>query len=249
MAKITIQIIEDRPDEAEQLRQYLEKYNYEISSIATNLKDALGLFYSQKPDMVIIDVFLHGQPDGIVFAEKINENKTTKKPFIFLTGATDRGTFEAAKLTDPFSYLIKPYNEVELRYAIELTLEKFANQVGALSLGEYPYIIVNQCFFIKKREHLIKVPIASITHIEVRGKFLNIYSLSNSFLIELPLTEIMYKLPEKQFIRVSRSTVVNIDKVQSFSMADNQVILDNNKRILISRRNREQIMKQFDVLK
>ena len=249
MKKISIQIIEDNAEEAEKLRRYLEKCNYEVSGIADNLKDALGLFYAQKPDMVIVDIFLQDKPDGIVFAEKINENHTTRKPFVFLTGATDRNTFEVAKLTAPFSYLLKPFNELELLYAIELAVEKFANEIGVFSSEQYPYVIINESFFIKKRDFLVKVPVNSITHIEVKGKYLSIYSDSNSFLVQLSLTELLRRLPEKQFIRVNRSVAVNLDKVVSISTVDDQMILDNDKKILISRRNKESIIKSFNVLK
>lgn len=249
MNKFTLQIVEDEVKEAEKLRYCLEKCNYKVIGVSTNIKDALGLFYSQKPDMVIVDIFLQDTPAGIDFAAKINENPNTKRPFIFLTGVSDRKIFESARLTAPYSYLLKPYNELELQYAIELALEKFADEVGIFSCGEYPYIIVNECFFIKKRNYLVKVPVRSITHIEVEGRYLSIYSSSGNFMVKLTLTEMLHRLPDKMFIRVNRNTLVNIDNVLSFNLDDDQLILDNHKKILVSRRNRENIIKQFTVFK
>lgn len=249
MAAVRILIIEDDEEAAAELRQHLEAQHYEVTGIADNLRDALGLFYAQKPDMVIVDIFLNGQPEGITFAEKMNENHHTRKPFIFLTSATDRTTFEAARITAPFSYLLKPFNKLELQYAIELALEKFAHEVGVLSSGQSPFVLIHESFFIKKREVLVKVPIRSIAYIEVEGKYLNIYSDDHNFLVQISLVEMLNKLPGEQFIRVNRNTIVNIRKMVSIHLADDHIILESGKRIRISRRNRDNIIKIFDVLK
>jgi DNA-binding NarL/FixJ family response regulator len=62
------------------------------------------LFYANKVDVVIIDIFLNGSPDGIAFAETINVVPNASKPFVFLTSSNDRQIFERAKLTRPFSF-------------------------------------------------------------------------------------------------------------------------------------------------
>lgn len=179
----------------------------------------------------------------------MNENHNTKKPFIFLTSATDRTTFEAARLTAPFSYLLKPFNALELQYAIELAIEKFANEVGVFSSGQHTSILIDQNFFIKKGNLLVKVPITTIQYIKVEGRYTSIYSDSGNFLVKLSLIDFLNKLPEKQFLRVNRNIIVNADKVVSVHLADNQIILENDERILMSRRNRDTIVKLLDVLK
>ena len=127
--KIRILIIEDEALQAQSLKEALEERGYEVTAVANNLKDALGYYYAQKPDIVIVDVYLNGKPDGIVFAQRINENKFTLKPFAFLTSSIDRKTFEQARITNPYCYLIKPFNVLELEFAIELAIEKFMGSV------------------------------------------------------------------------------------------------------------------------
>lgn len=249
MSKIAVQIIENNIEAAKKLQQSLERYNYQVTSITSNLRDALGFFYSQQPDIVISTVFLQGVPDGITFANKINTNQNTRKPLIFLTSTSDKAIFEAAKKTNPFNYFLKPYNQLELHYTIELAIEKFDQEIGVFSSKKSSHIIVNDSFYIKKKDLLVKVPMNNIIYTEVTGKYLNIYTIEDHFLVQLSLQELLHKLPDKQFIRVRRNTVINVNKILSINTIEKQVILENGKSILISRRNKERIMKVFDVLK
>jgi len=156
MTKIQILLIEDEPHEAQKIKAYLEEENnFNVVAIATNLKEALGIYFSEKIDIVLVDIFLNNKPDGIVFAETIMQNKQTLRPFVFLTNATSRAIFESAKLTKPYSYLLKPFNELELQYALELALEKFTENANTFIKDKHPSVYFNENFFIKKNNMFI----------------------------------------------------------------------------------------------
>lgn len=104
MNNVNILIIEDTPAESDALVKVLLDNNYSIAGIARTFSEALTLFYKSIVDIVIIDVFLNGNPDGINFAETINVTPSISKPFVFLTSSNDRQIFERAKLTRPFSF-------------------------------------------------------------------------------------------------------------------------------------------------
>ncbi|NER13719.1 response regulator [Leptobacterium flavescens] len=247
-APIQVLIIEDKQEEAIKIEGHLKEMKYE-TVIADNLKDAYGFFFARKPDLVIIDIFLNGEPDGILFAQKITENESAKKPFIFLTSSMDRTIFELAKLTDPYSYLLKPYNILELEYAIELALEKFAGEVGVFSSGENASLFIEESFFIKKNNTLIKVLATDIEYIEVEGKYSKIYTTEANFLVQQSLVQLLQKLPENHFLRVHRNYLVNVQKIKKLNLLDNQIILNNGKAILISRRYKESFIETFNILK
>src|SRR6187431_3264215 len=122
MDNINVLIIEDNPQQSDALSKTLIANNYNILGIARNYKDALTLFYKNTIDIVIIDVFLDGIPDGITFAETINIIPNMAKPFVFLTSSQNRQIFDRAKLTNPFCFLMKPYNELEILYALEMAV-------------------------------------------------------------------------------------------------------------------------------
>jgi DNA-binding LytR/AlgR family response regulator len=121
-------------------------------------------------DVVIIDIFLNGSPDGIAFAETINVVPNASKPFVFLTSSNDRQIFERAKLTHCF--LMKPFNELEILY-IEM-VEKFHNQNDAFFSDEQDTVISAEYMFIKKGKSLKKVLIEDIIYIEVEERYCNI---------------------------------------------------------------------------
>ncbi len=248
MSKIRILIIEDEPDLGEDLQYSLEESGYEVTGIAPNLKEAYGLFYAQNPDIVIVDIMLNGVPDGIAFAEHLHENPARKKPLIFLTGMNDKDTFEAAKKTVPSSYLLKPYNIKELQYAIELSVEQFQGG-GSLFSANAPNVAAMQdSFFIKKRDHLVKVHYNDIQCVSVEGRYSDIYTGEAKYTVRYSLGDMGKKLPTS-FIRVHNNYLVNLNQIENFNTKDNQLSLKGDRFIPVSKRMKDQLMERMNLLK
>lgn len=121
-------IIQDNPEEAKFLEEALKTLSYEAIDMADSLETALNLIHIQIPDLLIVDITLHGKKEGIHIAEKVNEALPARKPVIFLTNLMDQETFELAKKIHPFNYLLKPFHARELEFSMELAME--------LSLGK-----------------------------------------------------------------------------------------------------------------
>lgn len=190
MDNINVLIIEDTPEQSDALVKVLLENNYNIAGVAVNFTDALKLFYETVVDVIIIDVFLDGKPDGITFAESINIIPQASKPFVFLTSSQDRQIFERAKLTRPFSFLMKPFNELEILYAIEMAVEKFYEQTNVFLSEEQNTVISNDSLFIKKKNSLKKVALEDILYIEVEERYCNIITEKEKFVILISLTKI-----------------------------------------------------------
>ncbi|MCO6175309.1 response regulator transcription factor [Flavobacterium sp. NRK F10] len=233
MDNINILVVEDTPSESEALITVLKENGYNVVGLATNHKDALALFYANKVDIVIIDIYLNGIPEGITFAETINVIPNSAKPFVFLTSSTDRHTFERAKLTNPFSYLLKPFNELELLYALELAIEKFYAQSDVFLGEEEDTVISTEYLFIKKGKSLKKVLIADIIYIEVEEKYCNIITEKEKFVILISLTKILDMLDNTLFCRTHRNYIVNTEKIIEIVPADNLVILAGNHKVTL----------------
>lgn len=234
MDNINVLIIEDLPSESDLLIKGLKANNYNIAGLATSYKDALALFYNNKVDIVIIDIFLNGSPDGIAFAESINIVPNASKPFVFLTSSTDRQIFERAKLTKPFSYLMKPFNELELLYALELAVEKFYAQDDVFLSEEENTVISHEYLFIKKGKSLKKVEISDIIYIEVEEKYCNIITEKEKFVILISLTKILELFDSTIFCRTHRNFIVNTKKMIEIIPADNLIILKGNHQVILS---------------
>lgn len=234
MDNINILIIEDTPEQSDALIKVLLENNYTVVGVARNFTEALKLFYANTIDIIIIDVFLDGKPDGITFAESINIIPNASKPFVFLTSSQDRQIFERAKLTKPFSFLMKPFNELEILYAIEMAVEKFYEQTNVFLTEEQDTVISNDYLFIKKKKSLKKVALQDILYIEVEERYCNIITEKEKFVILISLTKISALLDPAKFIRTHRNTIVNTDKIEEIILADNLIILQGNHKINLS---------------
>ncbi|MFI1744312.1 LytR/AlgR family response regulator transcription factor [Thalassobellus sediminis] len=234
MEKVNVLIIEDTPAESNRLIKVLEANNYNIVGVATSFKDGLELFYNRAIDILVIDIFLNGNPDGISFAETISVSPNASKPFVFLTSSTDRKIFERAKLTQPFSYLMKPFNELEILYALEMAVEKFYEQPDVFLGDEEDTIISDDHLFIKKGKALKKVLITDIIYIEVEEKYCNIITKKEKFVILISLTKILKLLDESVFSRTHRNYIVNTEKIIEIIPSDNLIILSGNHKAVLS---------------
>lgn len=248
MDKINILIIEDTKSESDELANVLVDNEYNIVGVATNYTEALTMFYQNKVDLVIIDVFLNGQPEGITFAETITITPNAVKPFVFLTSSKDRQIFERAKLTKPFSFLLKPFNELEVLYAIEMAVEKFYEQNNVFVSEDQDTVIGIDCLFIKKKNALKKVAVADIVYIEVEERYCNIVTQKEKFLVALSLTKIAALLDAEKFARTHRNYIVNTNKITEIILNDNLVVLEGNHKIPLSE-NYKDFIHKFKILK
>ncbi len=247
MDSINVLIIEDTPEQSDALSKVLLDNNYNIVGVARNYTDALTLFYKSTVDIIVIDVFLDGKPDGITFAETINIVPNASKPFVFLTSSQDRQIFERAKLTKPFSFLMKPFNELEIIYALEMAVEKFYEQTNVFLSEDQDTVISNDYMFIKKKNTLKKVSLTDIIYIEVEDRYCNIITEKEKFVILISLTKISALLDKNKFIRTHRNYIVNSDTIEEIILADNLVILKGNRKINLSD-NYKDFIKKIKVL-
>jgi len=245
MQNVNVLIIEDLVEESDALIQVLETHDYTIVDVARTLKDALKVFYdtTKTIDIVIVDIFLNGVPDGIAFAETIDVVPNAAKPFVFLTSSTDRKIFERAKLTKAFSYLVKPFNELEILYAIDTAIEQFYEQDNALLGRNGDTIITSEHLFIKKGKSLKKVKVEDIIYIEVEERYCNIITEKEKFVILISLTKILKLLDETLFYRTHRNYIVNTKKIEEIVPTDNLIILAGNHNVTLSEKYKGMIKK------
>ncbi len=122
MANEKILIVEDESVVALDLRDRIKRLGYSISAVVASGEDAVRRAVEMHPDLILMDVRLRGEMDGIEAAEQIHARFDV--PVIYLTASADSSTLQRAKVTQPYGYVIKPAADVELRAAIEIALAK-----------------------------------------------------------------------------------------------------------------------------
>lgn len=246
MNKIDILIIEDNIEEARILENTLTASNFNVVGKITNLEDGLEFIKSKSFDLIIIDIHLNGKPDGFTIAREVNNKFQMQKPFLFLTGSSERNDFNSAKILGPFGYLLKPFNELELIYAIELTIDKYTNQ-------QYKSEKVNtqNCFplLIKKKGAFFKVEEKDILHIEVEGRYCSIITLETNFLVKHSLEDFTNLLPKNSFIRTHRKYIINRNAIKQIYINDNLIILEGDKSVSLGRAYKNDFINFYNIIK
>ena len=122
MPEITILIVEDEAIVAADLAVKLGRLGYTVCGSTTRGEDAIALTRERGPHLVLMDIRLAGEMDGVEAAERIR--RECDVPVIYLTAHSDRATLDRAKRTEPFGYILKPFEELELETHIEMALYK-----------------------------------------------------------------------------------------------------------------------------
>jgi len=120
MAEASIMVVEDEGVVSIDIRNMLIRAGYDIAAVAFSGEEAIKKVKETHPDLVLMDIGLKGEIDGIEAAKKIRER--TKIPVVFLTGFADENTLAKAREAEPSGFIIKPINEEELYKTIEEAL-------------------------------------------------------------------------------------------------------------------------------
>lgn len=165
MSNISVLIIEDEVIVAMDIARRIKKLGYDVADIKHSSEQAINYIQIHSPDLILCDINIHGDKDGIDVAEFVKNN--TSIPLIFLTALSDRPTLERAKKTLPYGYIVKPFNNHDLLTAIELALYKHSVELEKLALTPER---INQCTTapISEREfEVLQDIIKGLTNIQI----------------------------------------------------------------------------------
>ena len=131
---VRIIVVEDEALIAAELKSTLQLMGHKVIGHAMNGDKALDLFAREDADLILLDISIKGTLTGIDLAKVIR--KKYHVPFIFLTSFSDKLTLDLVKDTLPYGYIVKPFNENDLKVNIELALHKFSVENAASSFSK-----------------------------------------------------------------------------------------------------------------
>ncbi|WP_457617342.1 LytR/AlgR family response regulator transcription factor [Lutibacter sp.] len=238
MNKIKIHIVEDEPLIAETIKTILEKAGYVVTGISMRGKEAIFDIETAQPNMVLADIILKGEMDGIEMIQQLQ--KRLSIPFIFLTSMSDEETINRVKKTNPSGFIVKPFNEHTLLTNIELALYKHKLEKPTISVNTE-----SDSFFIKNKGELIKIKQNNILFFEAYDNYCNLYTEERKYLITHSLKSIEEKLPATTFLKVHRSFIINVSKIDSIQ--EGYVFMSNHK-VSVSKTYKDALMKKLHLL-
>jgi CheY-like chemotaxis protein len=127
MKNIRILVVEDEAIVAMVIKKRLMGLGYVVSGVAATGADTINKVEGTFPDLVLMDIMLKGDMDGIETADEIR--KRFSIPVIYLTAHSDENTLERAKLTEPYGYILKPFTERDLSSNIEIAIHKHRREM------------------------------------------------------------------------------------------------------------------------
>ncbi len=239
-------IVEDDPSYALELEMLIENIGYELISVVDNAEDAFKLIEKEEPDLILMDIDIRGERSGIDVAEAIKDKNI---PVIFVTAFSDRETYQSARETSPFGYVVKPFDQLTLQSIIEVTVAKlFAEKPPTQEPSEWKSdLITEKGFFIKVSNDLRKINFADILWLQSDGNYTYIVTKDKKMIVKISLTKILQKIAAPFFMRIHKSYIVNIKAIQNINTADNVLII-NDQSIPIGRKYKPELVKKISTL-
>lgn len=170
--KILILIVEDELLIAKSLARKLEKLGYSVVGVASSSEVALQKVEETQPDLILMDIVIKGELDGIETAKKIQANFSI--PIIYVTAYADDETLERAEETGSYGYILKPFKEREVHAAIKMALKKHQDNLKMQQSIQDAQIVSNEkSRYLSIASHDLKTP---LTAIQLSAGMLKTYS-------------------------------------------------------------------------
>ena len=246
MATPKILIAEDEIIIAEDIASCLEELGYNICAIDSG-DHLMEIIRETQPDLLLLDIHLKGDIDGVELAAQIKQEFDI--PFIFLTAYADKATIDRAKTTEPYGFIVKPFDDKDLRSAIEIALYKHNRDKERVEPKTPTPVsdsaFTNEYLFVKVKHRMVKIALKDILWVEAYDNYSFIITPGHKYLISSTLKEMENKLPSKNFVRTHRSYIVNLEKVDAFE--ENSLII-TEKSIPIGKSFRKELMAKFNII-
>lgn len=234
MSPARILAIEDDPIHAEALRLCIEQAGYILIDVVDNIEEFKRLVVATVPDMLLMDIELGAEKDGVDLAAEVTDLHNV--PFIFITSRQDLETTRRATDLRPSAYITKPINSGSLMAAVELAGKNV----------ETPKVLTNgsQDFFIKSKKGFQRVDLDRLLFIEASNKQCVLHFNDGLEEITMKLGDLLKQLPARDFIQVHRSFVINFPKLNLIDPGFKFLTIDENK-IPIGRNYRDLVLRRI----
>jgi len=234
-----ILIVEDEMIIGANISLQLTKLGYEVTGLVTRGEEALNHVKQHKPDIVLMDIQLKGDLDGIETVKLMH--KEINLPIIYLTANADQEHFDRAKSTNPYAFISKPFKKMDLQHAIELIIDKLDPKNSVVENDDFcasPFIQTDS-IFVRRNERMIKIMIKDIYYFEADRNYCKIFAKNKDCLLVMTLKEIDEKLPPEHFLRIHRSFIINLSHVDE--VAGSHVVI-GRKAIPLSKSLRAELL-------
>ncbi len=225
-------IIEDNISTSWDYEIILNKLNIQVQGVFKSWKLALQEIKSNPPDFIILDLFLEKNEIGLDLLEEI---KKLFIPVIICSGYPEDEYHEAALKSDVYAFLSKPIDKPSLVYQIK----KLTKDIKEKN-------IKTDFLVVKEKRNLIRVPFQQIQKIEIEGNYSYVYlSSGKKYVIKISLVKLVEELDPLKFIRCFRSTLVNLDYIQSVNVNESRILMKDGSTLTLGLKYKASVKKAY----
>lgn len=208
--KTRILIVEDDMIIAANLSLQLSNKGYEVTGIESRGEEAIAHALFNTPDLILMDINLKGKLNGIETVSAIQKNKNI--PVIYLTANSDETTFKSAKKTHPYAFISKPFNKLDLHHTIALVADQI-HQNNDNHQNHHELAVLEDRIFVRHNGRMEKLLLDDILYIEADRNYCTLVTNPTKHVLTNTLKTMEEKLPKSSFVRVHRSFIINISKL------------------------------------
>ncbi|ALO15544.1 Transcriptional regulatory protein YpdB [Salinivirga cyanobacteriivorans] len=226
--KLNCLIVDDEEVAREVMASYISKVPYlELKASCENAIDAHEIMTQEEIDLVFLDIEMPGL-SGIDFLKTV-----AHKPHVIICSANKDYAVEGFDL-DVEDFILKP-----------VTFERFLKAVGKIRSEEKPIELNEDYFYVNQNKRMVRIDMSNIIYIESLRDYVRIVTTQKKVITHQHLSDFESKLPSDRFMRIHRSIIVAIDKIQSFTSS---LIDVGEKELPVGRNYKEDVQNKLNRL-
>ncbi len=226
---LRILIVEDEQIIGAHLSTLLQERGYETLEVVSRGEEVPGVIETEHPNIIIMDIQLSGQLDGIETAKIISQ--TSRVPVIFLTSNSDTATFSRSKEAYPYAFLTKPFKEDDLIRTIELVNNRLHYTEGKVNREDVALELLDR-IFVRDKNKMVRINVSDILYVIADRNYCNIITSKKKYVLSVSLKSFEKKASTSAFARIHRSYLVNLYKIDKL---DDHYVFVNDQSLPISK--------------
>lgn len=225
MAEVKLLVVEDDLTCATDITEMLQKLGYGEVNTIRSAAATLSLIEQTSPDLILFSLNAGATAQELAIAAKLGQAQI---PIIFLSDQNDQACYEQARLLEPYGFLFKPFDPLNLQSTIEIALFHMSRPylTNQLVQGWREGAMVSDVLFVKSNNKLFKVNLLDILVIEADGNYSILHTVQKKYAIKTSLKQLKRKLSPHLFVQIHRNYIVQIPHVDTVDITSAEVHLN-----------------------
>ncbi|GAB2626547.1 LytR/AlgR family response regulator transcription factor [Belliella aquatica] len=204
-------LVEDERELALNIKELLGSLGFYVSAVFDNALGALEFVKLNKVDLLILDIMIKGEMDGISLAMEIKSRMDI--PIVFITAYSENEIIKRVIDVSPDGYLLKPFTKESLKTTLLLSLSSYQKRTNKEIEIRSDEITIQ----IRDKGFISLIPASDILYAQADGLYTKIITVKKTFMIRDILKDVEARLPSNIFLRVHKSYLVNKNAIDSFN--------------------------------